>query len=85
MGSLTEFALKNSRLTVIFVMALAILGALIYLDYPRQEDPAITVREAIVTASFPGMATSRVEDLITRPIEQAVRELPEVDEIRSDS
>jgi multidrug efflux pump subunit AcrB len=84
-GGLTEFALKSSRLTIIFVAAIIGLGVLIYLDYPRQEDPSITVREAIVTASFPGMSPSRVEDLITRPIEQAIRELPEVDEIRSDS
>jgi multidrug efflux pump subunit AcrB len=84
-GGLTSFALRNSRLTLVFVLVVVILGVVIYLDYPRQEDPSITVREAIVTAVFPGMTPTRVEDLITRPIERAIRELPEVDEIRSDS
>lgn len=85
MGGLTRFALENTRLTLVFVLVVIVLGVSIYLDYPRQEDPTITVREAIVTALFPGMTPGRVEDLITRPIEQAIRELPEVDEIRSDS
>ena len=82
---LTAFALKNSRLTLAFVIAVVALGITFYANYPRQEDPTIVVREAIVTAAFPGMAPTRVEDLITRPIEQAIREIPEVDELRSDS
>lgn len=85
MGGLTGFALKNSRLTIVFIFAITLLGVLLYLDYPRQEDPTITVREAIVTAAFPGMSPERVEDLLTRPLEQTIREIPEVDEIRSDS
>lgn len=85
MGGITRFALTNSRVTIVFTLLVAIMGVLIYLDYPRREDPSITIREAIVTARFAGMAPTRVEDLITRPIEEAVREIPEVDEIRSDS
>lgn len=85
MGGITRFALTNSRVTIVFTLLIAIMGVLIYLDYPRREDPSITIREAIVTARFAGMAPTRVEDLITRPIEEAVREIPEVDEIRSDS
>lgn len=85
MGGLTSFALNNARLTIVFTAAIAVLGVLLYLDYPRQEDPTIRIREAIVTAAFPGMSPTRVEDLLTRPIEQAVREIPEVSEIRSDA
>lgn len=85
MGGLTRFALENTRITLVFLVAIIALGVTIYLDYPRQEDPTITIREAVVTAQFPGMSPERVEDLITRPIERAIRELPEVDEIRSDS
>lgn len=82
---LTAFALDNSRLTVVFATLVVVLGVLLYLEFPRQEDPSITIRDAVITAAFPGMAPTRVEDLITRPIEQKIRELPEIDEIRSDS
>jgi multidrug efflux pump len=84
-GGLTRFALDNARVTIVFVALIVVFGVVVYLDYPRQEDPTITIREAIVTAAFPGMAPDRVEDLITRPMERAIREIPEVDEIRSDS
>jgi multidrug efflux pump subunit AcrB len=84
-GGFTRFALDNARITVVFIALIVVFGVVIYLDYPRQEDPTITIREAIVTAAFPGMAPDRIEDLITRPIERAIREIPEVDEIRSDS
>ena len=43
------------------------------------------IRNASVTASYPGMSTERVEDLITKPIESAMREIAEIDEITSTS
>lgn len=85
MPNITKFALDNARIAVLFLLMTAVSGVFIYLDYPKQEDPSITIREAVVTASFPGMVTERVEDLITRPLEEKIREIGEVDEIKSDS
>nr|MDJ0972765.1 efflux RND transporter permease subunit [Kiloniellales bacterium] len=53
--------------------------------YPRQEDPSIEIREAIVTAFFPGMDVYEIEDLITFKIEEKIRELGEVEDIWSHS
>lgn len=83
--NLTALALKNSRITVMALLLIALAGALIYSTYPSAEDPTITIREAKITASYPGMAADRVEDLITKPIENAMREIAEIDEIRSTS
>lgn len=83
--SITEIALKNSRITVAALALIALTGIAIYLNYPSAEDPTITIREAKVTANYPGMSAERVEDLITKPIENAMREIAEIDDIKSTS
>jgi len=85
MINITRFSLNNSRLTILFLFLVAFTGVYVYLDYPKQEDPSIVIREAVVMASYPGMSPERVEDLITRKLEEKIREIGEVDEITSDS
>ncbi|MCZ6665264.1 MAG: efflux RND transporter permease subunit, partial [Gammaproteobacteria bacterium] len=85
MSGITAFALNNSRFVILFQITIVLAGIYAFLEYPRREDPSITIREAVVTASFPGMSTLRVEDLITRQLEEKIREIPEVKELKSDS
>jgi multidrug efflux pump len=85
MSGITDFALKNSR-TVILLQALIIfVGILIFPSFPKLEDPPIIIREAVVTAYFPGMSPDRVERLITRPIEEEIRTMGVVDNIKNSS
>ena len=85
MALITEFALRNSRLTILAVLFFVLGGTLTFLNYPSREDPSIVIRQAQVSARFPGMATLRVEQLITRKLEEKIREIPEVKHIVSDS
>jgi multidrug efflux pump subunit AcrB len=82
MKSITDFALNNSR-TVILSMVLIIFGgAYLFTQVPKLEDPPIIIREALVSAQYPGMPVEQVERLITRPIEEELRTMGEVDKIR---
>ncbi|QFT75747.1 efflux RND transporter permease subunit [Ruegeria sp. THAF33] len=83
MEALTRFALERSRLTILVMIGLLIAGSLTYLNLPKRENPAITVRTAIVAAQFPGMSPERVEDLIAVPLERAAREIGEVEDIET--
>lgn len=83
MDKLTRFAIDNSRFTILFLVALIVGGLATFSTQPRQEDPEIIMRGAQVVAQFPGLAPERVEQLITRPIEDAIKQIPEVDEIKS--
>ncbi|MBB4304896.1 multidrug efflux pump subunit AcrB [Rhodobium orientis] len=85
MGALTRFALNNSMLLLLLVLFIVFAGPASFLSHPSREDPEITIRTALVTANFPGMAPPRVEDLITQKLEEKIREMPEVDEIKSSS
>lgn len=83
MELLTRFGLEKSRLTILVMIGLLVMGSLTYLGIPKRENPAITVRTAIVAAQFPGMAPERVEDLIAVPLERAAREIGEVEDIET--
>ena len=85
MGGITAFSLNTSRVTISFLVLVILAGVMQFLTFPRQEDPPIVIREAVVSAAFPGMVPEQVEDLITRRIEEQIRTMPEIDEITSDS
>jgi len=83
MNFLTAFGINKSRLTILIMIALLVQGLLIYSTIPKRENPAITIRSAIVTAQFPGMAPQRLEDLIVVPIERKAREIGEIEDIKA--
>ena len=85
MGGITTFSLNTSRVTISFLVLVIAIGIAQFLTFPRQEDPPIVIREAVITAAFPGMVPEQVEELITRRIEAQIRTMPEIDEITSDS
>ena len=82
---LTRFALDNARVVGLLTVLLMLAGVAVYLNFPSKEDPEVTVREAVVTAAFPGMPPERIEELITRKIEKKIRLIPEVEHVKSTS
>ena len=81
MDSLTRFGMNKSRLTVLAMMGILLIGMLTYQSLPKRENPALTIRNALVTVQFPGMSPERVEDLLAVPLERAARELTQVEDI----
>lgn len=74
------------RKVVFILLGLALFyGGLSYFQLPAREDPTIVIREAIVTTQFPGLEPERVEQLITKTLEEQIRQIAEVEEIRSTS
>ncbi len=83
MDFLTRFGITRSRLTILVMIGLVVQGLLVYVTMPKRENPAITIRNALVTVQFPGMAPDRMEDLIVVPVERAAREIGEVEDINT--
>ncbi len=81
MYALTRFGIEKSRFTVFMMVIILLMGVTVYFDLSKREDPAITIRTAVVTAAFPGMSPQRVEDLIVDPIERKAREMSEIEDI----
>ena len=82
MKSITDFALNNSRTVVILMLVIFFGGIILFGKIPKLEDPRITIREALVVAQNPGMSVEKIERLLTRPIEEEVRTMGEVDDIK---
>lgn len=76
---------ENNRLLGLLVALLIVagLGALSVL--PVAEDPRMSNRFALVLTPFPGASAERVEALVTEKLEQKLRELAEIKEVRSNS
>ena len=83
MNALTAFGLRYSRLTVLVMMLLIAVGAVSYVNFPKREDPAITVRTAIITAANPGLTVAQLQELVALPLEETARAVPGVSEVRT--
>ena len=83
--NLTALAFNYKKPVLLVVVLMVLNGIFAYFTLPAQEDPTITIREAIVSTQFPGMAPDRVEQLITKKLEEEIRKIPEVKEIKSSS
>lgn len=73
------------RLTALSMLIMLIggLGAMFTLG--RQEDPTLIERYGTVVAFLPGADAERMEALVTEPLESALMELPELEEVNSTS
>jgi len=83
--NITQFSFEHRKSVLLIVFLLLVNGVVAYFTLPAQEDPSITIREAIVSTKFPGMSPERVEQLITKKLEEVIRKIPEVDKITSTS
>ncbi len=83
--SVTTLGYRKPRLVFLVLMVLIIAGASALLSIGRQEDPTITNLFASIETRFPGASPARVETLVTVEIENAVKEIADVDVIESTS
>lgn len=79
------FAMQNRLITVIVILAALAGGWAAYDSMPRFEDPEFTIRTAVVVTQYPGATPTEVANEITDPLETAIQQLQEVDEITSTS
>ncbi|MEA3278435.1 MAG: efflux RND transporter permease subunit, partial [Pseudomonadota bacterium] len=83
--NLPGYALAHRSVVLAFVAVLLAVGTFNFATMPRREDPEITIRDALIITPWPGAPASRVEELITDPIEDVVVEIPEIDTVTSKS
>lgn len=83
--NLTKITLNNSRITLIAILVIAIIGVGNYFQLERDSMPPYTIRIASVVTQFPGADPRKVEALVTEPLEEVIREMTEVKTITSES
>ncbi|MCZ6659272.1 MAG: efflux RND transporter permease subunit, partial [Gammaproteobacteria bacterium] len=83
--NLPRFALTHRSIILAFVAVFLVVGTFNFGTMSRREDPEIIIRDALIVTSWPGAPATRVEELITDPIEDVVVEIPEVETVKSKS
>lgn len=76
-------AFQDSRLTPLLSAVGLILGILVVIITPKEEEPQIDVTMADVMVAFPGASVHEVESLIATPGEQILDEIEGVEHIYS--
>jgi len=75
----------NRYLLSLAIIVVLVAGWSAVNSLPRLEDPRITQRNPTIVTLFPGASAQRVESLISKPIEDALREMHEVKIVESTS
>jgi multidrug efflux pump subunit AcrB len=84
-GKLASIFLKNKQLGFLSVAVLLLWGVLSFFLMPKQYNPEIIAPAFSIETSFSGASSDEVYELVTRPMENKLRELPKVDKIVSQS
>ncbi|MFT5042502.1 MAG: multidrug efflux pump subunit AcrB [Hyphomicrobiaceae bacterium] len=77
------FTIKNNRTSLVVYGLVMLLGISTFLSIGRLEYPDFTIRNAQVIVAYPGRTTVQVEEQVTEPLEQAIRQMAEVDSVKS--
>lgn len=78
-------AAQNWHLTLAAFLGVVVAGIIGYLSLRRQEDAKVGVPYALIVTVFPGAGPERVENLVSRPLEEAAQSIGDLRWISSTS
>ena len=81
--NLTEWALKHKALVYYFIVVIFLGGIFSYRSLGRMEDPDFTIRQMVVSVSWPGATARQVEEQVTDKIEKKLQDTPGLDYVKS--
>lgn len=76
---------RNGHLLALSIIIILVAGMSAINTLPRLEDPRIDLRNVIILTSYPGASAERVEALVSDVLEDELRQLYEIQEIKSTS
>lgn len=81
-----SFLLRYWRIFTLFGIIMPVVcGSLAYIYIPKEGEPEVDIGACVVLTPYPGASPREIESLITRPLEEALDELDDVDSVRSNS
>ena len=80
-----RFFTHNRQIAWVALLATMAWGIFGYMNMPKRKDPDIPVRIALAICPWPGISADKVEQLVTRKIEQAATGNTKVDRVESNT
>lgn len=84
-GRMAKLFVKNRELNILAIIFIVIWGIGSFILMPKAYNPDIVAPAFTITTNFPGATAQQVQELITRPMEDAVSELPDIDQLLAHS
>jgi len=84
-GGIAQYFVEHREVSWLALIAVLVWGALAYTKLGQQEDPTIPQRTAMLVTVFPGATASKVEELVSKPLERKISELDSIEEIKTTS
>jgi multidrug efflux pump subunit AcrB len=84
-GGIAQFFVEHREVSWLALIAGLVWGGIAYTKLGQQEDPTIPQRTAMLVTVFPGATASKVEELVSKPLERKISELNSIEEIKSTS
>ena len=81
--NLAEWAIRHKQIVYFFVIAVITGGLWSYFHLGRSEDPDFTIRQAVVTAAWPGASAQQITQQVTDPLEKKLQDTKGLDYIKS--
>ncbi|MBD3347693.1 MAG: hypothetical protein GF400_00675 [Candidatus Eisenbacteria bacterium] len=80
-----EFSVRQPVLVNLVFAAIIIVGAFTFLNMPAEMLPDVNMNEAVVFVFYPGVSPEEMETLVTKPLEEEIEGVEDVDHISSTS
>lgn len=84
-GRMAKLFVKNRELNILAIIFIVIWGIGSFILMPKAYNPDIVAPAFTITTSFSGASVQQVAELVTRPMEDAISELPDIDQLISHS
>jgi hypothetical protein len=79
----SHWGIRHPQLLAFLILVIGLSGAFAYSRLGRAEDPAFTIKTAVVSVEWPGATAAEMQGQVADRIEKKLQELPWVDKIDS--
>ena len=81
--NLAEWAIKHKPVVYFFIFFILLGGLWSYFHLGRSEDPDFTIRQAVVSAAWPGATAEQITEQVTDPLEKKLQDTKGLDYLKS--
>ena len=83
--NISQYSIRNRHIVWLFLVIMLLGGIYAFERLGKREDSTFVIKSAVVTCPYPGATPSEVEQLVSIPLERALRTLGSVHKISSES
>src|SRR5262245_3568633 len=80
-----RFFTETRHVAWVLLIATMLWGVYGYMRMPQRKDPDIPIRQALASCAWPGSSAEKIEQLVTRRMEEKIAENVKVEKIESNT